>query len=178
MRAGLRPAPTDLKFSMETKRKIIIAVSGGHEAEEPVLQNAYLLGKEIAGRGYVLITGGGRGVMEAASRGAAETGGIVIGILPSDRKHPLPGYPNKYVAIPIYTGMSDARNVILAKAPDVLVALKGAFGTLSEIALARKSGVPVIVMRSAGFQVPDDLGCLFADSVQAVMQAIENLPVR
>lgn len=160
------------------EKKIIIAVSGGHEAEEPVLQNAYLLGKEIAGRGYVLITGGGGGVMESASRGAAENGGIVIGILPSERSHPLPGYPNKYVTIPIYTGMSDARNVILAKAPDALVALKGTSGTLSEIALARKSGVPVIVMRSEGFQVPAELGCLFADSVQAIMQAIEKFPVR
>jgi uncharacterized protein (TIGR00725 family) len=163
---------------METKRKIIIAVSGGWEADELVFNDAYLLGKEIAGRGYVLLTGGGGGVMEAASRGASENGGVVIGILPSERKHPLPGYPNKYVTIPIYTGMSDGRNVILAKAPDILVALKGGSGTLSEIALARKSGTPVIVLRADGFEAPAGIGCLRADSIQEVIRAIEQLQVR
>lgn len=160
---------------MEIKQRIIIAVSGGREVDNSVLHNAYLLGKEIAGRGYVLLTGGGGGVMEAASRGASESGGIVIGILPSERKHPLAGYPNKYVTIPIYTGMSDGRNVIVAKAPDVLVALKGASGTISEIALARKSGIPVIVLRAEGFEAPAEIGCLFADSVQDVMREIEKL---
>lgn len=160
---------------METK--IIIAVSGGREAQEKVLQDAYLLGKEIARRGCVLITGGGAGVMEAASRGAAENGGTVIGILPNERKNPLPGYPNKYVTIPIYTGMSDARNAIIAKTPDVLVALKGGAGTLSEITLARKSGIPVIVLRAEGFAAPAGIGCLFADSVPGVIQEMEKLQV-
>jgi uncharacterized protein (TIGR00725 family) len=158
--------------------KTIIAVSGGREAEAPVLNDAYRLGKEIALRGWALVTGGGGGVMEAASRGAAENGGTVVGILPNERSNPLPGYPNRYVAIPIYTGMSDARNVILAKTPDVLVALKGAAGTLSEIALARNSGVPVIVLRAAGFEVPGGIGCIFADSVAEVMQAMDKLPAR
>ncbi len=163
---------------MEITRKIIIAVSGGREAEEPVLNDAYLLGREIAARGYVLITGGGGGVMEAASRGAAGNGGTVVGVLPSERKNPLPGYPNRYVTIPIYTGMSDARNVILAKAPDVLVALKGGPGTLSEIALARKSEIPVIVLRADGFAEPAGLGCIPADSVRDAMRKIERLLAR
>lgn len=159
-------------------RKIIIAVSGGHDAEEQVLQDAYLLGKEIARRGYVLLTGWGAGVMEAASKGAAENGGIVIGVLPSERKNPLPGYPNEYVTIPIYTGMSDARNVILAKAPDVLVALKGGAGTISEIALARKSGVPVIVIQAAGFEAPDGIGCSTAGSVEDAMRQLDKMQAR
>lgn len=163
---------------MEIKRKFLVAVSGGTYEKGSVLHDAYLLGKEIAGRGCVLLTGGGGGVMEAASRGAAENGGIVIGILPSERKHPLEGYPNRYVTIPIYTGMSDGRNVIVAKAPDVLVALKGASGTISEIALARKSDVPVIVLRAEGFEVPAEIGCLFADSVQDAIREMEKLLVR
>lgn len=158
--------------------KTIIAVSGGREAEASVLDVAYLLGKEIALRGWVLVTGGGGGVMEAASRGAAENGGTVIGILPNERNNPLPGYPNRYVTIPIYTGMSDARNVIIAKTPDVLVALKGAAGTLSEVALARNSGVPVIVLRASGFDVPGGIGCIFADSVSEAVQAMEKLTAR
>ncbi len=158
---------------METK--ILIAVSGGRESDEPVLRDAYLLGREIAGRGWVLLTGGGGGVMEAASRGAAQNGGIVIGILPSERKNPLPGYPNDYVGIPIYTGMSDARNVILAKSADFLVALKGGPGTLSEIALARKSGIPVIVLRTGDFSAPPGIGCITADSVSDVVRELEGL---
>lgn len=163
---------------METKRKAIIAVCGGREAGDQVLHDAYLLGKEIAGCGYVLITGGGGGVMEAASRGAAENGGTVIGILPSERKSPLPGYPNRYVTIPLYTGMSDGRNAIVAKAPDVLVALKGGPGTLSEIALACKSGTPVVVLRSEGFEAPPGMGCSFADSVPGAIRAIKALLAR
>ena len=82
--------------------------------------------------------------MLGASKGACLSGGMVIGILPNDRNQILPGYPNAYVTIPIYTGLGDARNVINAITPDVIVALKGSYGTLSEIALALKAGTPVI----------------------------------
>jgi len=102
------------------------------------------MGRRIAENGFILLTGGGPGVMEEASRGAHEASGLVIGVLPSERKHPMRGYPNKYVDIPIYTGLSDARNAINAKASNVIVALGGGAGTLSEIALAIKSGTPVI----------------------------------
>ncbi len=108
-------------------RKKVISVCGGHK-DTKFSADAYELGKGIALRGYVLITGGGGGIMESASRGAAENGGLVIGILPSERKAPLDGYPNPYVTIPVYTGMSDARNAIIAKSPDVLVALGGGCG--------------------------------------------------
>lgn len=130
--------------SPKNKRMIIIGVMGGHLADGRTLSLAEDLGRYIAGHGYVLLTGGGPGVMEAASRGAHDSGGLVIGMLPSDRAHPKKGYPNKYVDIPIYTGMQDARNVINAKTPDVVVALEGSYGTISEIALALNAGTPVI----------------------------------
>lgn len=122
----------------------VVGVIGGNSVDEATLLHAEELGAGIAGLGCVLVTGGGGGVMRAACRGAHNAGGLVIGILPSDRQNPMPGYPNDYVHIPIYTGLSDARNIIIAKTPDVIVALEGAFGTISEIAVALKAQTPVI----------------------------------
>jgi len=122
----------------------IIGVVGGSAVDEATLMQAEAMGKHIAGLGCVLMSGGGGGVMRAASKGAYLAGGLVIGILPNERQHPSTGYPNEYVHIPIYTGLSDARNVILAKAPNAVVAFRGTFGTMSEVALALKAGTPVI----------------------------------
>ncbi len=79
------------------------------------MAEARLIGEEIAKRGYVLLTGGGTGIMKAASEGAYRAGGLVVGILPGERGKGAPGYPNEFVHIPIYTGMSDGRNSITAK---------------------------------------------------------------
>lgn len=155
-------------------RKKLISVCGGHK-DTKFSADAYELGKGIALRGYVLITGGGGGVMESASRGAAENGGLVIGVLPSERKAPLEGYPNPYVTIPVYTGMSDARNAIIAKSADVLVALGGGAGTLSEIGLAVKSGTPVIIIGETAFKRPEDMGCIWADSAASALREIERI---
>ena len=78
--------------------------------------------------------------MEAASRGAAEAGGLVVGILPGFRRREA----NRWVAVPIVTGMDQARNVVLVRSCDALIAVGGMYGTLSEIALALKLGVPVV----------------------------------
>lgn len=155
-------------------RKRVISVCGGHQDTKSSV-DAYELGKGIALRGYVLVTGGGGGVMESASRGAAENGGLVIGILPSERKAPLNGYPNPYVSIPVYTGMSDARNAIIAKSPDVLVALGGGAGTLSEIGIAVKSGTPVIIIGETAFKLPADMGCIAAGSAASALLEIEKI---
>jgi uncharacterized protein (TIGR00725 family) len=157
---------------MNTKR--VISVCGGHK-DTKFSAEAYELGKGIALRGYVLITGGGGGIMESASRGAAENGGLVIGVLPSERKNPLDGYPNPYVSIPVYTGMSDARNAIIAKSPDVLVALGGGAGTLSEIGLAVKSRTPVIIIGDSEFRLPEDMGCIWAGSAACALREIERI---
>jgi len=122
----------------------VIGIIGAHDPDSATYSLAEELGRHIALQGYALLTGGGTGVMEGASKGAYLSGGLVIGILPNDRSRILQGYPNTYVTIPIYTGMGDARNVINANTPDVIVALKGSYGTMSEIALALKAGTPVI----------------------------------
>ncbi len=134
-----------------SRRPVIVGVIGGHTSLPGVLSLAEDLGRLTARKGYVLLTGGGPGVMEAASKGAHDAGGLVIGILPNDKAHPRKGYPNPFVDIPIYTGMLDGRNVINAKTPHVIVALQGAYGTISEIALALNARTPVISVACPGF---------------------------
>jgi len=102
------------------------------------------VGELLARAGAVVICGGSTGVMQGASRGAAGEGGTVVGILPGfDRSE-----ANPYVTIAIPTGMGEMRNALIARAVDVLIAVGGEFGTLSEIAFALKIGKPVVGLRS------------------------------
>jgi uncharacterized protein (TIGR00725 family) len=98
------------------------------------------VGAAVARAGAALCSGGLGGVMEAASRGAAEAGGLVVGILPGFSRREA----NRWVAVPIVTGMDQARNVVLVRSCDAVIAVGGMYGTLSEIALALKLGVPVV----------------------------------
>ena len=161
---------------ISVKRKpVVIGVMGGRRADSKATEEAHRLGAAIAGKGYVLLTGGGGGVMKAASAGAWNAGGLVIAVLPNERGNPLKEYPHEYVDIPIYTGMGDGRNAVNAKAPDIVVALKGGPGTLSEIALALKSGTPVIGLRALKFAVPEGYTFHTAETVEEVMERIEGI---
>lgn len=123
--------------------KTIIGVMGGASVSEQTTSDAEELGRLIAERGWTLLTGGrDAGVMAAASRGAHQAGGLVIGILPGDDRSGVA--PGVDIAIP--TGMGDARNTINVLASDVVVALPGGAGTVSEIALALKSGRVVVLL--------------------------------
>jgi len=115
-------------------------VVGAAACNEAEARTAEAVGGAIAERGWLLFTGGLGGVMAAASRGAAEAGGRVVGILPGAD----PAEANRYVEIPIATGMGQARNVILVQSVDAVVAVGGSHGTLSEIAIAAKIGRPVV----------------------------------
>lgn len=120
--------------------KKIIGVIGGRRVSKALLAEAQEVGRLIARAGGIVLTGGLGGVMEAASRGARSEGGITVGILPQeDRIH-----TNEYILIPIATGLGIARNVIIARASDALIAVGGEYGTLSEIAFALQMGKPVI----------------------------------
>lgn len=119
---------------------IIITIVGGNNPSDQELNWAEQIGRGLAERGVVVVTGGGDGVMEAASKGAFEAGGLTVGILPGSS----PQDANQYVTIPILTGMSYARNIIVAKTGRVVIAVGGAFGTLSEIAHALGDGIPTI----------------------------------
>jgi len=118
---------------------MIIAVIGGDSAPVRALQHAEAVGREIASRGHVLICGGRGGVMEAACRGAANAGGITIGVLPDSDRSEM----NSYVQIPIVSGIGRARNLTIALTADALIAVDGGYGTLSEIAFALQHGKPV-----------------------------------
>ena len=117
-----------------------ISVIGGEVADEQAGQLAFEVGREIGARGHVLICGGRSGVMREVCRGAKETGGLTIGILPGDDL----GDVNEYVDIPLPTGLGYTRNVLVARAGEAVIAIDGKFGTLSEIAFALISGRPVI----------------------------------
>ena len=125
------------------KRPLIIGVMGGGQAEPQDLENAFRLGGLIAENGWYLLNGGRpAGIMEASARGAAEKKGLTIGILPGDNA----GQASVHIAIPIVTGLGNARNCINVLSSDVVVACPGGAGTLSEIALALKNNKPVITL--------------------------------
>ncbi|MGZ3596232.1 MAG: TIGR00725 family protein [Syntrophales bacterium] len=158
-----------------SRRPYIIGIMGSHRDASPaVMEDARRLGEAIARQNYVLLTGGGPGVMRAACEGAHKAGGLVIGVLPNDKQHPLEKYPNEFVDIPIFTGMYDARNVINAKTPHVLVALSGGAGTLSEIAIAVRSGTPVISLHSPPFTIPEDYDFIAVNTVEEAIGEIEK----
>ncbi|HPI02557.1 MAG TPA: TIGR00725 family protein [Candidatus Goldiibacteriota bacterium] len=134
------------------KRKII-AVIGGNNAAKKHIEAAYKAGNEIARRGAVLVCGGLSGVMEASCRGAKKGGGITIGILPSKNGKTA----NKYVDIPVATGMGEARNVVIVNTADAFVAIDGKEGTLSELAFALKAGKPVAGIDT--YDIPGIMKC-------------------
>lgn len=139
-------------------KKLIVGVMGGGEGASPeVCEMAYKLGGLIADEGWVLLNGGwGVGVMEASARGAKEHNGLTVGIIP-DRNKDL---ASSYIDIPIVTGMGDGRNFINILTSDIVVALPGRSGTISEIALALKNGKNVILLNFS-------LGDLFVEYQKA-----------
>lgn len=160
----------------------IIAVFGAGRVKEKDWQYdlARQCGRLIAENGHTLLTGGLGGVMEAASKGAKEANGITIGILPGER-HSTPANP--YIDIPIYTGMGEARNVINVKSCDAAIAVGGEYGTLSEIALALKTGCPIVLLSSWSFlpQTNDDkepegysLASSAAEAVSKILALLAN----
>lgn len=151
--------------------KLIGVIGGGHP-EARHLQVAREVGRRIAEAGAALICGGLTGVMEAACQGAKEAGGLTVGVLPTLDK----GDANPYVDVAIATGMSTARNVIIVRSSDALIAIDGSYGTLSEIAHAFEQGLPVLAleswdMGSAG--VPAELYEVVPDPATAVARALE-----
>jgi uncharacterized protein (TIGR00725 family) len=127
-----------------TKAQRIIGVIGGGRCSAEVATLATEVGRLIAQRRGILVCGGLYGVMEAACRGAKACGGTTIGILPGKSR----AEANPFVDIPIITGFADARNVIIARTSEAVIAVDGEFGTLSEIAFCLKFAVPVIALKS------------------------------
>ncbi|MGC8873988.1 MAG: TIGR00725 family protein [Chloroflexia bacterium] len=128
-----------------------IAVCGASRCDPATYEQARQVGELLARAGAIVLTGGLGGVMEAACRGAREAGGLTVGILPGEDVRDA----NRYVWLPIATGMGQARNVILVLTASAVVAIAGEAGTLSEIALALKMGRPVVALASWRLQRSD-----------------------
>lgn len=121
-----------------------MAVVGPGDASAAESETAEAVGRELAERGAVLVSGGLGGAMEAACRGAKQAGGTTVGILPGlDR-----GAANRWVDVAVPTGVGEARNALVVRAADAVIAVAGGYGTLSEIALALKCGKPVVGLGS------------------------------
>lgn len=121
------------------KRRFVAVVGDGLCGPETA-EVARQVGRLLAERGGAVVCGGLGGVMAAACRGAKEAGGLTVGILPGDDARQA----NPYVDVPVVTGMGEARNVLVVKTAEAVIAVEGRYGTLSEIALALKLGKPVV----------------------------------
>jgi uncharacterized protein (TIGR00725 family) len=136
---------------LSTERKPRIGVLGPGTAGAETLALAEEVGGEIARQGAVLVCGGLRGVMEAVARGAKRVGGLTIGILPGAGAQEA----NDFIDVPVVTGMGEARNILVVRSSNAVIAIAGSYGTLSEIALALKVGVPVVGMGTWQLRAPD-----------------------
>ncbi len=160
-------------------RPPVIAVIGENDPTPEIAALAEAVGAEIASAGAVLVCGGLGGVMEAACRGAHGQGGVTIGILPGTR----PGEANPYVTYPIPTGLGHARNLLVARAAQAVIAIGGRYGTLSEIAFAKIEGRPVIGLKTwelkrEGFGEDAILRAAGAkEAVQMALDAARKRPV-
>ena len=143
----------------------VIGVVGSGATEKHHDPLAMEVGSLIARHGASLVCGGLSGIMEAASRGAVQEGGTAIGILPGSDKDEA----NQHITIPIPTGLGVARNVLVVKTADALIALPGGPGTLSEIALALKVGKPVVDL--GGWKIEGTRPA--STAVEAVLLALE-----
>ncbi|HKH09886.1 MAG TPA: TIGR00725 family protein [Rubrobacter sp.] len=121
-------------------RTIYVAVVGSGVVSGGLYERAREVGGLVAGRGGIVVCGGLSGVMEAAARGATEVGGVAVGVLPDEDR----ARANAYLSYSVATGAGQARNLAVVCSGDVVIAVGGEYGTLSEVGLALKVGRPVV----------------------------------
>jgi uncharacterized protein (TIGR00725 family) len=142
---------------------VAVVGAGGAQVPAGVLDAAEAVGRAVAEAGAVLVCGGRDGVMEAACRGAKSAGGTTVGILPGSMR----AEANRYVDVALPTGLGEARNALVVRAADAVVAVDGGYGTLSEIALALVAGTPVVGLGTWALQRPGAGGATDAGVVAA-----------
>ena len=124
----------------KNQQKILISVIGGHKADKKTAKLAEEIGRVIAELGAILVCGGLDGVMLYAAKGAKQANGTTVGILPGKDKTEA----NQYIDIPISTGLGYTRNTLVVGSPDIVIALSGKEGTLSEIGFALSEKKPIV----------------------------------
>ncbi len=146
------------------KRRFLVSVIGGHKCGPDEEKMAEDIGRVIAEEGAVLVSGGLGGIMEAATRGAKRSGGLTVGIIPGDDKDAA----NGYVDIVIATGIGYSRNTIVASGTDIVVALPGEYGTLSEIGFALASKKKVYSFGS--WDIPDVIKLDSTEDLRSILK--------
>ena len=152
-------------------QKRFIAVIGGSECSPQEAKLAEEVGRELARQGVILVCGGLGGIMKAACNGASSQGGVTVGILPGGNRQAA----NPYVQIPIVTNLGEARNVVVVKSAEAVIAIGGGYGTLSEIGHALRNGIPVIGLNTWSLSrngQPDNSIILAQDPAEAVSKAL------
>ncbi len=124
----------------EIRDKVRVAIIGGSRPDRAALDQAYHVGRLLAEKGALLVCGGLGGIMDSASRGAKEAGGITLGILPGNDTADA----NPHIDVPIATGIGYTRNSLVVMNADAVIAIDGEYGTLSEIAFSIIYGKKVI----------------------------------
>jgi len=151
---------------MPVERKPVIAIVGAGKCSKKLRDKAAAVARHVVKNDGVIVCGGMGGIMEGAARGAWEGGGVSIGILPSEDKSDA----NKFVTFAIPTGFGEARNLMVIRAADAVVAFPGKYGTLSEMAFALKIGKPLISI--AAWKLGEEI-IQIDDAVQAAEKALE-----
>ncbi len=153
-------------------RRSYLAVIGPARALPALVHLGHQVGEAVAQAGAVLICGGLGGVMEAACQGARSAGGLTVGLLPGEDR----SQANQWVDVAIPTGLGEARNALVVRAADALIAVGGEYGTLSEIALGLQAGKPVVGLSTwrltRGDGRPDDGIVAAGAPVEAVAEAL------
>ena len=127
----------------------LVAVIGGSAAPPQALEAAEEVGRLLAERGIGVVCGGLSGVMAAVCKGAAEAGGLTVGILPSSRAADA----NPHVKVRIPTGLGYVRNALVVRAGRAVIAIDGSYGTLNEMSMALAEGIPVVAIDSWNLEI-------------------------
>jgi uncharacterized protein (TIGR00725 family) len=165
-----RTAPAPGSAAGPGRRPPRVGVIGSRQASGALCDLAEEVGRRLAEAGAILICGGLGGVMAAASRGAARAGGTVVGILPGDSAADA----NPDVTLPVVTGLGLARNVIVVRSAQAIIAIGGGHGTLSEMAFALQIGVPVFGLRATYLAGEVPAAATAAEAVAAALAAIRE----
>lgn len=150
---------------MQSNRNYI-GIIGGSDILPELYSECIDIGRAIGSMGYPVICGGLSGVMEAVSRGVKQSGGLTIGLTPGDKSD-----ANEFIGISIGTGIGISRNLMIVRNSDIIIAIGGRYGTLSEIAFAMQLNKPIIAYRSGW---SDKLEVKSAGSIEEIVKFIEE----